>query len=211
MNFTKERKIVAEYMQRLYKKGLTTCSGGNVSMRDNLGNIFITASQSDKSETGIENVAISDSKGKILTPGIKPSMEFDMHFEIYNTRPDIFAVIHAHPVYTSIFAVSDKTIDSVITGEARYILGNIENIDYELMGTKKLAKLCSDALKSSNVAIMKNHGAICLGANLFEAYDRMEVLEFSAKIYYKTLLIGNCYSLNPNQIKEIDNLKNKNQ
>ncbi len=201
------RKEVAKYMRRLYKQGLTSCSGGNISLRDDKNNIYITASQSDKSIIKHEQIAILDLKGENLTPELKPSMESGMHLEIYKCRPDINAIIHAHPIYVSIFAVSDLSIDSGITGEARYILGEVKSIPYKLMGTNELAISCADDIQTANCAILQNHGAICLGKDLFEAFDRMEVLEFTAKIYYKAILMGKCKPLTTKQLQEIDNLK----
>jgi L-fuculose-phosphate aldolase len=203
----KHRKQVAKYMRRLYKQGLTSCSGGNISLRDSHGNIYITASQSDKSIIKWNKIAVINEDGENLTTDLKPSMEYGMHLEIYKLRPEINAIVHAHPVYVSVFAVSDLNIDSGITGEARYILGEVKTIQYSLMGTPDLAKKCVSGLKDSHAAILVNHGAICIGKDLFEAFDRMEVLEFTAKIYYKSILIGKCKPLTKSQLQEIDKLK----
>lgn len=195
MKFIKERKLLAKYMCRLYEKGLTTCSGGNISMKDAAGNIFITVSQTDKAHISCKEIAVINSDKKLLTPGLKPSMEASMHMEIYQNRPDVFAIVHSHPVYTSFFAVSHKKIESSITGESDMILGDIAYADYADPGSQDLTNKCATALQRSNVLIMKNHGAICLGHNIFEAYDRMEILEFTAKINYLTLIADNCKPL----------------
>lgn len=207
MEHRDKRKKVAKYMRRLYKNGLTTCSGGNVSMKDEDGNVFITASQTDKSKIKWNKIAVINKDEKIITQGLKPSMEFSMHLEIYKKRPDIFAIVHAHPVYVSTFSVTKTKLDSNINGEARFILGDIAYIDYELMGSEKLANSCAEQLLVSNVGIMRNHGAICIGKNLFEAYDRMEVLEYTARIRFNTLLLNNCEKLKTEQIIAIDKLK----
>lgn len=207
MIYKEERKAVAKIMRRLYKQRLTTSSGGNVSMRNTDGMIFITASQTDKSCITWNNIIVFDKNGKNITPELKPSMEFGMHTEIYKTRSDVFAIVHAHPVYASTFAVTDTKLESSMTGEARYILGEIAVADYKLMGTPDLAKACAESLTKSDSAIMKNHGAICLGKTLFEAFDRMEVLEFTAQMYFNTLVLNNCQKLDDNELKRIDGLK----
>ncbi len=207
MIFKDERKSVAQIMRRLYKQKLTTSSGGNVSMRNKDGIVFITASQTDKSCIKWKDIIVFDVNGNNLTPDLKPSMESAMHTEIYKSRPDVFAIVHAHPVYASTFAVTDYKPESSMTGEARFVLGEIAVTDYKLMGTDDLAKACAESLKNSDTAIMKNHGAICLGKTLFGAFDRMEVLEFTAHMYFNTLVLNNCQKLDEKELKKIDGLK----
>ena len=190
MKFKSERKQVAETMRKLYAKGLTTISGGNVSCRNDNGYIFITASQTDKSCITENEIIVFDNKLKNLTPELKPSMEYNMHINIYKTRQDIKAIIHSHPIYASTFAIIDKKIDTNITGEIKYVLNDIAEIDYKLMGSQELAKECADKLANYSVGIMKNHGAITLGKTLFEAYDKMEILEFAANLNYNLLLLS---------------------
>ncbi|MDR2836695.1 MAG: class II aldolase/adducin family protein [Bacteroidales bacterium] len=205
----KEREFVAETMRRIYKQGLTTISGGNISFRNSDGFIFLTASQTDKSCIKAEQIIIFDQNYKNLTPDLKPSMESSMHLKIYKNRADISAIIHSHPIYTSTFSILKQKINTAITGEAAYILGEIAEINYALMGTEELADLCCKELQTKNIGIMRNHGAITLGKTLTEAFDRMEVLEFTAKINFNLLLANSEYSqLNDNQIKEILKLKN---
>lgn len=207
MIYKEERKAVARTMRRLYNQKLTTSSGGNVSMRNADGFVFITSSQTDKSCIKWKEIIVFDTNGKNLTPNLKPSMESAMHLEIYKARNDVFAVVHSHPVYASTFAVTDIKPESSLTGEARYVLGEIELIGYELMGTKDLAETCAKTLQNSDAAIMKNHGAICVGKSLFEAYDRMEVLEFTCNVYFNTLLLKNCNKLDKEMLQRIDRLK----
>ncbi|MDR2009637.1 MAG: class II aldolase/adducin family protein [Bacteroidales bacterium] len=211
MIFRKERKEVAKIMRRLYKRGLTTASGGNVSFKNKEGYIFITASQTDKACIKPEEIIVFDNKLNNLTPDLKPSMEYNMHFMIYEGRPDISAVVHSHPLFASTFAVLGMKINTTLTGEARYILGEIEEIDYSLMGTTTLAEICACKMKNADAGIMKNHGAITLGSSLFEAYDRMEVLELTANINYNILTLNKEISvgLNSIEVSEIDKLKNK--
>lgn len=207
MIFKDERKVVAKTMRRLYRQRLTTSSGGNVSMKNKDGYIFLTASQTDKSIIKWKEIIVFNPEGENLTPELKPSMEYAMHQEIYKTRPDVLAIVHAHPVYSSTFAVTDVNPISSMTGEARFVLGEIAMIDYKLMGTPDLASTCANSLKTADSAIMKNHGAICTGKTLFQAFDRMEVLEFTCQMYFNTLILKSCKTLSDKELKEIDGLK----
>ncbi len=205
--FDLERVRVAETMRRLYDRGLTTVSGGNVSMRNSDGYVFITASQSDKSCIDMRKVIVLSPEGENLTPKLKPSMETQMHFNIYKVRPEVMAIVHSHPVYASTFAVAGLTINSAVTGEARYMLGEVGKVAYSLMGSEKLAEICAETMKFHDVAIMEKHGAIALGKTLFEAFDKMEVLENTAHINFNLRSLNCMSQLSEAEISEIDNLK----
>lgn len=205
--FEKERIRVAEVMRKLYERGLTTSSGGNVSMRNSEGYVFITASQSDKSVIDMRKVIVLSPDGQNLTPNLNPSMETQMHLLIYRYRQDIKAIVHSHPTFSSTFAVAGIAINSAINGEARYILGEIGNIPYKMMGTEELATVCAEIMKKHDTAIMQHHGALAVGCDLFEAYNRLEVLEETAHINYNLLVINKMQVLTEEQITEIDTLK----
>lgn len=203
--FELEQIRVAETMRRLYDRRLTTVSGGNVSMRNAEGYVFITASQSDKSCIDMRKVIVLSPDGENLTPKLKPSMETQMHLNIYKSRPDVLAIVHSHPVYASTFAVAGMAVDSAITGEARYMLGNVGLVEYHLMGSSRLADACAKVMSTTNAAIMVKHGAITVGKTLFEAFDRMEVLENTAHINLNLQTL-NCQSrLSEEEVAEIDN------
>ncbi len=207
MIFKEERKEVAKTMRKLYKQGLTTSTGGNISLRDNENRVFITATGIDKSSIRAKDIIVFAPNGENLTPNLKPSMELNMHMYIYKARPDVYAIAHAHPVYAGTFAITGTKPLSSITGEARFILGDIEVIDYQTMGTKELANACAEKLKHKDTAIMKNHGAICVGKTLLDVFNKMEVLENTCNIHFNTLLLGKCNPISDTKLKEIDIIK----
>ncbi len=207
--FELERVRVAETMRRLYDRSLTTVSGGNVSLRNAEGFIFITASQSDKSCIDMRKVIIISPDGENLTPSLKPSMETLMHINIYKCRPDIMAIVHSHPVFASTYAVAGAAVNSSITGEARYMLGEVGLVDYHLMGSVDLAVACAGVMKDHDSAIMVKHGAITVGKTLFEAFDRMEVLENTAHISYNLKCMGCKGELTDEEQMEVDKLRCK--
>lgn len=205
MNFEKEKKETAFFMRRLYERGLTTCSGGNVSRR--IGDlILITASQTDKGYIQEEQIAEIDINGNNLTPNLKPSMETAMHLAVYKVRPDVKAIVHAHPVTATAFATTNREINCKLTGETRALIGIPANAPYALMGTQCLALRVADAAKNANVVLMENHGIITFGENLLMAFDRLEVLEAAAKATLITHLLGNKKEIPANDLNEIDKL-----
>ena len=205
MNELTEKKEVAEIMQRLYRRGLTTCSGGNVSMRLNDGSMMITASQSDKGNIQADKIAHISDAGANLSPDLRPSMETGMHWAIYQARPDVQAIVHAHPPKATAWACSTKKLENNLCGEARYFLDEIVKADYHLMGSDALASEVAAALKDGEAILLQNHGALTVGNSLFNAYDRMEVLENLAELQIQVGLIGSPAVLNKAQLNDIDN------
>ncbi|MBM3435280.1 MAG: class II aldolase/adducin family protein [Bacteroidetes bacterium] len=205
MEFEKERREVALFMRRLYSQKLTTASGGNVSVRDG-DHVFITASQTDKAKLKAGNVGIITLDGNNLTQELKISMESKMHLAVYQKRKDILAIVHAHPVFATAYAISGKEIKTNLAGEARALLGVPALTQYALMGTRKLAGMVASASLTSNVILLENHGVITLGSTLFQAYERMEVLEATAKLTFITSVLGDAKQLTQKELKAVDEL-----
>lgn len=184
-NFIKEREAVAATMRKVYQRGLTTVSGGNISYRLNSELFCITASAFDKSSITAEQVAIVGFDGTNYTPHLKLSIESEMHRLVLMGRDDINAVVHSHPVYASTFSAvegEDCKILAKLTAEAYYFMGNLVNVPYHLMGTQALANEVAKYAKKYNVMLMKNHGAIVLAKDLLGGFDKMDLLERAAKM-----------------------------
>ncbi len=202
------KQEVAYFMRRLYRKGLTTSLGGNISFKFE-NKIYITPSQIDKGRLQPEQIGVVDFDGNNFTPSLKLSMETQMHIEIYKKRDDVNAIIHAHTPFLSFIAVSEKKINCKLLGEARALLCEPVYAKYALMGTKQLAHEVSEASKLSNMIVLENHGVLTMGENLITALDRIEVGEVAARLSILKDLIGNVRELNESQLSEIDKLMNK--
>jgi len=181
----KER--IAFFMRRLYERGLTTTSGGNLSIKEG-ELVFITPSASDKGAMKAEDIGVVSLNGDIVGKPFKPSIETRMHLEVYKARPDIGAIVHAHPPLTTTFAATDLEIELNYLSESYAVLGAIAYASYRRMGTPELAEVVSASAAKANCVVMRNHGALTVGRNLLEAFDRLEVLEAAAKT--NILLLG---------------------
>lgn len=203
-----EREQVAYFMRRLYRQFLTTTSGGNISCRTADGNIVITASQTDKCEQSMETVGVVTPDGTSLTPELKLSIEAGLHLAIYAARPDVTAIVHAHPVTATFFCTTDIPINMHLTAEAYAVAGDIVRIPYALMGTPELARLTAEKMQNYDCGLMENHGVITVGKSLLSAFDKMELLECAAK---QTLMAQTipARSLSPEQLLELDDFKNQ--
>jgi L-fuculose-phosphate aldolase len=201
-----ERKQVASFMRRLYNHGLTTTSGGNISLRVTEDIIVITPSATDKGRMRWKEVGIMNILGENLTPELKPSIESEMHLSIYKKKKEVTAIVHAHPVFASAFTAMKCKIDTNLTAEARAILGDPLSVPYALMGTRELATLVAEKIGDSDILLLENHGILTTGSNLLQAFDKIEVLENAAKM---TLIVDKAKKKSPltkTRILEIEKL-----
>jgi len=174
---------LARFMRRLYAMGLTTTSGGNLSRRLDDGRVLITPSGSDKGRMRGREVGLLAADGQVLAPpGFRPSIESRMHLALYALRPEVGAVVHAHPPTVSAFAGTTAEIDPALIAETHAVLGRIAYVPYHPMGSPELAAAVADAANETDCLVLRNHGALAVGCNLLEAFDRIEVLEAAARI-----------------------------
>ena len=204
--YKEERKEVSRFMRRLYRKGLTTTSGGNISLNISDEIVIITPSATDKGSMRWKDVGIMTLLGENLTPDLKPSIEHEMHLSIYRSRKDVSAIVHAHPVYTSVFTAMKCNINTSLTAEARAICGEPAFVKYALMGTRELASLAAESIKSSDILLLENHGVLAVGSSLLQAFDRLEVLENAARMTLIVEIAGRKKALTRERIRELDRI-----
>lgn len=196
-------KAVAKCMRRLYKKGLTTALGGNISLKMN-GYIYITPSQTDKAKIKAKDICVVDENGLNHTPHNCLSMEAGMHLSIYKSQKQANAIIHAHPVYATAFAAAHQMINTHITGEAYAVIGNPVFAAYALAGSAELAQSVAMASRSGSVILLQNHGVLAVGSSLLDALEKIEVLENTAKMQIAGLLLKKMNPLSDENRTEID-------
>jgi L-fuculose-phosphate aldolase len=202
--YKEERKEVARFMRRLYKHGLTTTSGGNLSRRISEQIIVITPSATDKGRMRWKDVGLMNIFGENLTPELKPSSEAEMHLSIYKRQKDVKAIVHAHPVCASAFTAMKIRISTSLTAEARAILGDPVLVPYALMGTGDLAAVAAEYAVKSDILLLENHGILTTGDTLLQAFDKIEVLENAAKMTLIAEITGKKSPLTKERIHMID-------
>ena len=193
-------------MRRLYRLGLTTTSGGNISLRVSEDIIVITPSATDKGRMQWKEVGIMSILGENLTSDLKPSIEYALHLNIYRKRKDVSAIVHAHPVFASSFTAMKWEINTSLTAEARAICGTPRFVPYAVMGSAELADTVSEHAADADVLLLENHGILTTAPDLLKAFDKLEVLENAAKMTLIVEMKGKKSMLSPARIKEIDRL-----
>ncbi len=204
--YKSERKEVARFMRRLYKHGLTTTSGGNISLRLSDELILITPSATDKGRMKWKEVGIVSIVGENLTNHLKPSIETAMHLAIYRRKKEVSAIVHAHPVFASLFTAIKSKINTNLTAEAKARLGDPLFVRYAVMGSAALAEVAAENILKSDILLLENHGILTTGSNLLQAFDKIEVLENAAKMTLLTEMTGKKKPLDKARILELERL-----
>lgn len=192
-------------IRRIYKSGLTTTSGGNISIKDPEGNIWVTPSAIDKGSLTRKDIVCVKPDGEVM--GLhKPSSEFPFHKAIYEARPDITAVIHAHPPALVSFSIVRKIPNTNIIPQAKNICGPIGYAAYALPGGQELGdKIAEQFNQGYDAVIMENHGTVVGGTDLSDANTRFEALEFSARTIIGASTVGTVSYLSDSQIEQFEN------
>lgn len=205
-SYLKNKKDVARWMRRLYKQGLTTSLGGNISLRLDEHHIAITASETDKGRIKSSEIAVVNMEGVCMDSSLKVSMETGMHLAIYKARPDVNAIVHAHAPMSSTYTAMTQNINTTLLAEAYTILTKPCTADYAAPGSEMLANNVAEASRLSNVILMANHGVLAVGSTMLKAFDRIEVLENAAKMSLITTLLNDKKELNTSQLSQLKEL-----
>lgn len=188
--FGKEKKELCRICHLLYQKDLVTATDGNVSMQAEEGFILLTPSGKHKGMLEPEEILVLDGDGAVREGSGRPSKEYPMHRAVYEQRPEVNAVIHTHPVYTTAFALAGRNLPNDYLIEMPMMLGRTALAPFALPGTKEMAEAVKPYLEECSAILLKNHGALTMGKDLAEAYCRMEVMESIAKTIILSAVIG---------------------
>lgn len=186
---------------RIYKSGMTTTSGGNISIRDTNGDIWITPSGVDKGNLTTRDIMCVKKDGTVV--GLhKPSSEYPFHKAIFESRPDISAIIHAHPPALVAFSIARVVPDTKVVPQAHNICGDIGFAPYGTPGSEDLGrKIAGEFInKPYKAVIMENHGVVLGGSDMMDAYQRFETLEFCCRTIVNAGKLGKVNYLTDEQV-----------
>lgn len=173
---------IVMFMQRVYDKKLTSMSGGNLSVRDNEGNIWITPASIDKGSLTRRDIICVRPNGDCEGPHA-PSSELPFHRSVYKLRPDLNAVLHAHPPALVAFSVVRRLPELNLTPTVRYMCKNIKMAAYAIPGSQALSAEVGKVFEQGcNIALLENHG-VCVGAaDMLTAFQQFETLNYAAEL-----------------------------
>ena len=187
---------------RIYRSGMTTTSGGNLSIMDSNGDMWITPAGIDKGSLRPSDIMCVKADGTIVGPH-KPSSEYPFHKAIYKMNPKARSVIHAHPPGLVTFSVVHEIPDTSVIPQARAVCGPVGFAEYALPGSELLGKKIVEEFKKNpeyKAVIMENHGVVLYGEDIADAYQRFETLELCARTILNAKTLGEPKYLTPEQI-----------
>lgn len=187
-----------------YTKGLLSGNEGNLSIRISNEFILVTPTKSNKGLIETKDFVIVDINGNIISNGNRePTTELALHLEAYQRRPDIKAILHAHPPKLTSFSVAGLDFNLPVIPEIIVLLGEVPTVPYREPGTEKLASLVGEYLEKHDAVILERHGGVTLGKDIFDAYNKMESLEHAANIMYSAHTLGNIQILDKSSLEEL--------
>ncbi|HUQ68332.1 MAG TPA: class II aldolase/adducin family protein [Planctomycetaceae bacterium] len=188
-------------MERIYRYRMTTTSGGNLSIRDDEGQIWITPARIDKGSLRRDDIVCVKPDGTV-DGRHKPSSEFPFHRAIYEARPDLKAIVHAHPVALVAFSICRRAPETRLIHQARHVCGDVGFAPYALPGSQQLAENIAATFRQGyHCVILENHGVVVGGDDLTEAFQRFETLEFAGQTTIRAAMIGEVRLLTDRQLE----------
>lgn len=204
------RSQIVEIGRRVYENGYVAASDGNISARLDDGTIVTTPTMICKGRMKESDLALVDINGtKLRKEERNPSSEFSMHREIYRLRPEIHAIVHAHPPFGTGFAVANVPLDKPLLSEVILTLGCVPLTAYGTPSTSELVDSLTAFIPYHDALLLANHGAVAYGTDLEAAYARMETLEHFAKIALIARLVGQPKELPPEAIAKLLDVREK--
>lgn len=203
------RADIVEVGRRLWTRGFVASNDGNISVRIGPDRLLMTPSNVSKGFMSPDMMVVTDLEGRLVAgaPGRKPSSEILMHLVAYQQRPDVGAVVHAHPALATGFAVAGIPLDRAVLAEVVTTLGAIPIAEYGTPSTRELAESVAPYVKAHDGLLLANHGALALGRDLFAAYYKMETIEHFAKISLVARMLGREHLLSREEVLRLQDLR----
>jgi len=197
------RKDIISICQKMGQKGFITGTDGNVSIRLSSSEYLITPSSLNKSLITTEDLVIINEKGEKISGLHGPSSEIKMHLTAYEQRPDIGAVIHAHPPVSTAFSVAGVSLEDYVLPEEVFTLDCIPTAPFAIPHSQEGAMAIKDLIRQYDALILDHHGTLTVGRDVFDAYNKLEKVEHMALVILIAKLLGRVKTLEPSQVDMI--------
>ena len=208
MNEVQARQAIVDAGNVLYKQGYVVSNDGNISVRISPDTIVVTPTGVSKGDMNPDMMVVMDLDGNVLSQGQRgPSSEVKMHLRVYRENPDVTAVVHAHPIYATSFAIAGVPLDKPILSEAMLQVGVVPVAHYAKPGTTDVPDSIAPFVKDYAAVMLSNHGVLTWGTDLEQALARMEVVENYAKVTLVVKQIGSERGLSQDQVDGLTGIR----
>lgn len=208
MDYEKERRAICAAGRALYRRGYVAGSDGNLSVRVGENRLLITPSGVGKGRLRPEMLLLTDLDGRVLEGDRHPSSEGKMHLAVYRTRPEVRAVVHAHPPVATAFAVCRRAMDVPYIAELVLGLGTVPvTAGFAMPSTDQVTESMRPFIPAHNAVLLANHGLVCWGESLLQAFDRLETVEHVGKILMNAQALGGAVALTEEETNRLLSLR----
>jgi L-fuculose-phosphate aldolase len=197
--YEQTRLEICEICHLLYNRGYVVSNDGNVSVRVEPDKVLITPSGVGKGRMKPDMLVLCDLNGNVLEGDRYPSSEVKMHMMVFRERPDVMSVVHAHPPISTAFSICRRALKERYLAEMVVGLGEIPVTEFAMLSTDEVPDSVKPFVHDYNAVLLSNHGALSWGPTLWSAFDRLEMVEHSAKIFYYVERIGGGIEITPEQ------------
>jgi L-fuculose-phosphate aldolase len=205
------KKQIVEVGHKLWDKNFVAANDGNITIRLNDKEFLTTPTGISKKSLTVEMIIKVDMAGNpvVHNANYRPSSEAKMHIEVYKQRPDVKAIVHAHPIFATSFAVSGIALDKCILPEAILTVGSVPVTPYALVSTMEIPDAIRPYIKNTDAVLLANHGALTMGTDVINAYYKMETLEHYAHILFRSMQLGNVNVISDPEIDRLMDIREK--
>ncbi len=201
------RADIVEIGRRMYARGYTASNDGNISVRIGTDRLLMTPKSVCKGFMTPDMMCVTDLNGTKIAGDRDPSSEALMHLEVYRQRPDVNAVVHAHPPTATGFAVAGIPLDRAVLAEVVTTLGSIPLAEYATPSTAELPEAVRKYIKAHDGMLLANHGALTVGTDLYSAYYKMETIEHFAHISLVARMLGRENLISREEVMRLQDLR----
>ena len=201
------RQEIVVVCQRLYARGFIVGTEGNVSVRVAPDRLWITPTGYHKGWLRPEDLLLIDLAGGVHYGQGRPSSETPMHLALYRCRPDIQAVVHAHPPLATALTVAGYRLEPALLPEAVVLLGEVPTVPYQMPTTPHFAQQIGEAMRHAPAALLENHGSVTVGPTLQAAFNTLETVERVAQVFYLAKTLGHVHPLPPEAVEALQALR----
>ena len=203
------KKEICEVGLKLWQKGFVAANDGNISVKISDNEYYCTPTGVSKASLTPDMIIKVDKDGRKLEGKLNPSSEIKMHMRVYRERPDVTAVVHAHPPVATAFTVADIDLDQYVLPEAVLTIGAVPTCDYGTPSTMESPDSLDPYLQDHDAFLLRNHGALTVGCNLTKAFFVMEEVEFNAVICKHAMDLGAVHEISRDQLAKLMDLRKK--
>ncbi len=208
-NLTLAKEQMVDIGRKLYDRKYIVANEGNISVKIDDWRILTTPAGICKGDMLTDDLVITDLGGTRLEGHRKPSSELPMHLTVYRERPQVLAVVHAHPPISTGFSVAGIPLDPALMAEVVVLLGCVPLAEYGTPSTTELAEVVGRYIRDYDALLLANHGALTIGKDLLDAYFKMETLEHYAEINLVARTLGRIQPLSAENVEKLVALRQR--